>query len=265
MSRKHTVKTTPTSKFRLDGRRAMVTGGSKGIGEALARGLAEAGADLILVARGQDALNSAQTRLGNTGRQIETAPFDLVDTDAIADFYGRVTDQYGPIDILVNNAGTTRRGAIDKLTLEDWRVVIELNLTSMFALSQVFARERISADQPGKIINIGSLMSSTARANNVPYASSKGGVLLMTKALAVDLAPHNILVNAIGPGFIDTPMNKPLVEDPQFSQWVEERCPLGRWGTPEDIAGTVVFLASSASDFLTGQMIYVDGGWLARF
>ena len=139
------------------------------------------------------------------------------------------------------------------------------NLNAVFALSQAFARERIAAGEGGKIINIGSLMSHSTRPHNAPYATSKGGVLLMTKALAVDWAPHGILVNAIGPGYIQTPLNQALVDDPKFSEWVEGRCPLGRWGQPADLVGAAVFLASAASDFVTGQILYVDGGWLARF
>jgi gluconate 5-dehydrogenase len=150
------------------------------------------------------------------------------------------------------------------LTLDDWRTVIDLNLTAAFALSQAFARDRIAAGKPGKIINIASLMSSASRPGTSPYTASKGGILSLTQALALDWAKHGIHVNAIGPGYIDTPLTKPLVDDPKFNAWVTERCPLGRWGTPDDLAGAAVFLASPASDFITGQIIYADGGWLAH-
>jgi len=251
--------------FRLDGRRALVTGGSKGIGNGMARGLAEAGADVVLVARGQEELEQAQAKMKDTEREIGIAPCDLLETDGIADFYSRTVDIHGVFDILINSAGMTHRQPAHELAIGDWQKVIDLNLTATFALSQAFARERIASSQMGKIINVGSLMSSTARADNAPYAASKGAISLLTKALAVDWAPHRIFVNAIGPGFINTPLTKPLVDDPEFNQWVTQRCPLGRWGTPSDLAGAAVFLASPASDFVTGEMLYVDGGWLARF
>jgi len=251
--------------FRLDGRRALVTGGSKGIGNGMARGLAEAGADVVLVARGREELERAQRDMQDTGREIGIATCNLLKTDDIADFFSRTVAEHGPFDILVNSAGMTHRQPAHELSLDDWRNVIDLNLTATFALSQAFARERIESSQTGKIINIGSLMSSTARADNAPYASSKGAIALLTKALAVDWASHRIFVNAIGPGFINTPLTKPLVDNPDFNNWVTQRCPLGRWGTPSDLAGAVVFLASPASDFVTGEMLYVDGGWLARF
>ena len=251
--------------FRLDGRRALVTGGSKGIGAGLARGLAEAGADIVLLARGQQELEQTRDELRTTGREIGICACDLSQTDAIEGTFQQIVQEQGPIDILVNNAGTTRRSPAHELSLEDWQLVLEINLTAVFALSRAFAKERISSNRSGKIINIGSLLSSTARQDNAPYAASKGGVLLLTKALSVDWAPHHIFVNAIGPGFINTPLTRPLVENPEFNEWVLGRCPMGRWGDPKDLTGAAVFLASAASDFVTGQMIYVDGGWLARF
>ncbi|MAV36769.1 MAG: gluconate 5-dehydrogenase [Planctomycetaceae bacterium] len=251
--------------FRLDGRRALVTGASKGIGAGLARGLAEAGADLILLARGQRELEQVRDDLRATGRQIEIVTVDLLQTAEISEAYDDLVGRLAAPEILVNNAGMTRRGPAHEVTSEDWQQVLDLNLNAVFALSQAFARERIAAGEGGKIINIGSLMSHSTRPHNAPYATSKGGVLLMTKALAVDWAPHGILVNAIGPGYIQTPLNQALVDDPKFSEWVEGRCPLGRWGQPADLVGAAVFLASAASDFVTGQILYVDGGWLARF
>ena len=253
------------NRFDLSGKRALVTGGSKGLGAAMAQALAEAGADLVLVARGEETLAETAADIRKTGRQVDLAPFDMLQSERIEEFYSDVVKTSGPIDILINNAGMTRRGSAEELTLADWQTVLDLNLTSVFALSSSFARERIGAGHPGKIVNVGSLMSSTTRPNNAPYAASKGGILLLTKALAVDWAEHGILVNAIGPGYFDTPMNSPLVNDPDFTQWVTGRCPMGRWGKPDDLAGAVVFLASAASDFVTGQILYVDGGWLARF
>lgn len=251
-------------RFRLDGRRALVTGGSRGIGLGLARGFAEAGADIVLVARKPAELAEAAAELADTGRQIATVPFDLAESAKIADFYRDVVAQHGPIDILVNNAGMSRRGPAHELSLDDWHAVMDLNLTAVFALCQEFAKERIASNRPGKIVNIGSLMSSASRPGTAPYSASKGGILLLTKGLALDWAKHRIHVNAIGPGYIATPLTQALVEDPKFNAWVTERCPLGRWGSPEDLANVAVFLASPASDFVTGQIIYADGGWLAH-
>ena len=251
--------------FRLDGKRALVTGGSKGIGAGLARGLADAGADIVLMARHQKELEQARSELQDTGREIGISVCDVSKTDEIHDVFSEIVQQEGPIDILVNNAGTTRRAPAHELDLDDWRMVIDVNLTAVFALCQAFAKKRISDKQPGKIINIGSLISSTTRKANAPYAASKGAVLLLTRALAVDWAAFDIRVNAIGPGFINTPLTEPLVDNPEFNEWVRERCPQGRWGTPGDLAGAAVFLASPASDFVTGEILYVDGGWLARF
>jgi gluconate 5-dehydrogenase len=250
--------------FRLDGLRALVTGGSRGIGLGLARGLAEAGANLVLSARNADELSAAQRELAPLGTDVQTAPFDVSQITAIADFYNDVVRRIGPIDILINNAGGTRRGPAHELTLEDWQTVLDLNLSSVFELSRSFAKERIASGNPGRIINVGSLMCNSARAGTSPYAATKGGILLLTKAFAMDWAPYHILVNAIGPGYIETPLTAPLKAKPEFDSWVTQTCPLARWGTPADLAGAVVFLASPAASYITGQIIYIDGGWLAK-
>lgn len=250
--------------FRLDGQRALVTGGSRGIGLGLARGLAEAGANLILTARNASELEAAQRELKPLGGDVQIAPFDMAQADQIAAFYGDIVGRHGPIDILINNAGMSRRGPAHELSLEDWQAVLDLNLTSVFALSQAFAKERIASGCPGRIVNVGSLMCNSARAGTSPYAATKGGILLLTKSLAMDWASYGILVNAIGPGYIETPLTAPLKANPEFDAWVTDKCPLGRWGTPADLAGAVVFLASPAASFITGQIIYIDGGWLAK-
>jgi gluconate 5-dehydrogenase len=251
-------------RFRLDGKQALVTGGSRGIGLGIARGLAQAGADVVLVARSEEDLATASAELAPLGRRIRTSAFDMADSAGIDAWYTALVQEHGGVDILINNAGMSRRGPAETLTLDDWQTVMDLNLTAVFALSQAFARERIAAKKKGKIVNIASLMSSASRPGTAPYTASKGGVLLLTKALALDWAKHGILVNAIGPGYIETPLTRPLVDDPKFHAWVVDRCPLGRWGTPEDLAAVAVFLASAASDFITGQIIYADGGWLAH-
>jgi gluconate 5-dehydrogenase len=250
--------------FRLDGRRALVTGGSRGIGLGLARGLAEAGANLVLVARNGDELATAERELAPLNVDVQTAPFDMAQSEKIPTFYADLIQRTGPIDILINNAGMSRRGPAHELTLDDWQAVLDLNLTSVFALSQAFAKERIASKRPGRIVNVGSLMCQSARTGTSPYAATKGGILLLTKAFAMDWAPYGVLVNAIGPGYIDTPLTAPLKNNPEFDAWVRDKCPLGRWGTPADLAGAVVFLASDAASFITGQIIYIDGGWLAK-
>jgi gluconate 5-dehydrogenase len=252
-------------RFRLDGKCALVTGGSRGIGFGIAKALAEAGADIALVARSEDQLQQARERLGATGRHIRLFPFDMGQVDGIDELYARITADTGGIDILINNAGGTRRGPAETMSSEDWNFVINLNLTSVFTLCRAFTRQRIASGKPGKIVNIASLMSESVREQNAPYAASKGGIRQLTKALAVDWAKYGINVNAIGPGYIRTELTKSLWSDGKFDQWVRERTPAGRWGSPEDLAYAALFLASPASDFITGHILYVDGGFLSRF
>jgi gluconate 5-dehydrogenase len=179
--------------------------------------------------------------------------------------FEKITVDTNGIDILVNNAGGTRRGPAESISAEDWEFVINLNLTSVFKMSQAFGRERIASGRSGKIVNIASLMSELVRAGTASYAASKGGIRQLTKALAVDWARYGINVNAIGPGYIKTELTKKLWEDGKFDTWVIGKTPLGRWGYPEDLGQTAVFLASPASDFVTGQIIYVDGGFVSCF
>lgn len=253
------------NQFRVDGKIALVTGGSRGIGLGAARALGYSGARVILVARSQDALETACKELRAAGIDAECSAFDLKDTAAIAPWFKACAQQFGQPDILVNAAGIQRRGAATDLALADWNDVLAVNATAIFELSRSFARGLIAAERKGKVINIASLMTAAARKDVSAYTASKGAVGQLTKALAVDWAPHGILVNAIAPGYIDTELNEALVNDAAFDDWVKKRCPLGRWGTPDDIAWPVVFLASPASNFVTGQVIYVDGGWLATF
>jgi gluconate 5-dehydrogenase len=253
------------NKFRLDNKIALVSGGSKGVGFGIATALAEAGSDLVLVARDKKTLEAARDKLSDTGRQVRTYSFDMSNTDKIRELFAEITKDTGGVDILVNNAGGTRRGPADTLTAEDWNFVINLNMTATFTLCQAFARERIKSGESGKIINIASLMSETVREDNAPYAASKGGIRQLTKALAVDWAKHAINVNAIGPGFIQTDLTKPLWEDESFNKWIKWKTPWARWGKPEDIGDAAVYLAAPASDFVTGHILYVDGGLLSTF
>jgi gluconate 5-dehydrogenase len=250
---------------KMAGSLALVTGGSRGIGLASAYALADDGVDVILVGRDEEALSAAAAKIATTGRSVHREPFDLVDTAGIEPWFDGVCSRYGTPDILINAAGVNLRGPAIELTLAEWDTVTALNSTAIWELSRHFARALIKADRPGRIVNIASLMTAAARPGTSPYTASKGAVGQLTKALAVEWAKHGILVNAIAPGYIDTDLNKPLIADPQFDSWVKGRCPLGRWGQPEEIAEPVAFLASEAARFITGQTIYVDGGWLSTF
>ena len=224
----------------------------------MARGLAAAGATVILNGRDLDKLAAAAADLSDLGHAIETAAFDVCDAEAVTSACAAL----GPIDILVNNAGIQRRGPVASLDLEDWNAVLQTNLTSAFTVARAVVGGMI-AHQRGKVINVCSVMSEVARPTIAPYAASKGGLKMLTKAMAVEWGPHNIQVNGIGPGYMVTELNRPLVENPEFDSWIRKRTPLGRWGQPDELAGTAVFLASPASDFMTGQILYVDGGILA--
>jgi len=215
------------------------------------------------VARSREQLESAAESLADTGAAVGISPVNLADTESIGPWFEGLLEEHGAVDILVNNAGGTRRGASEELSLDDWRYVLDLNLSALFVLSQAFCKSRITRGGGGRIINIASLLSEAARPSVAAYAASKGGVRQLTKALAVEWARFGINVNAIGPGYIRSDLTKPLQEAEAFDAWVLERTPLGRWGLPEDLAGVAVFLASAASNFVTGQVLYVDGGWLA--
>ena len=248
--------------FSIEGKTALVTGGSGGIGLALAKGLARHGSNVIIVSRNQQKLTAAKEQIQKeTSQKVWTFAYDMAEPDGIAELFAKITDQTGPIDILVNNAGTAKRDLAEDFPLADWQGVMKVNLDAVFFMCQSFCRHRKQNGNGGKIINIGSLMCRAARPLNPPYAASKGGLLLLTKALAVEWVKYDINVNAIGPGFFPTDMTGPLKQRKEFDQWVISRTPMGRWGRTEELVGTAVFLASKASEFVTGQIIYVDGGW----
>ncbi|MHC4104546.1 MAG: glucose 1-dehydrogenase [Planctomycetota bacterium] len=250
--------------FSLSGKTALITGGSRGIGLGVAKGLARHGADIAIIARNESQLQAAEEQIQEcSGKKAWTFPFDLENTKEIEQLFEKIISETPEIDILVNCAGTTARGPAEEVELETWNRVVEVNMTAVFALSQAFCRHRKQVGKGGKIINIGSLMCHGGRPTTTAYAASKGGLLMVTRSLAVEWAKYNINVNAIGPGFIATDLTAPLQTDEDFNKWVLSRTPFERWGQPKDIAGTAVFLASSASDFVTGQILYVDGGWVA--
>jgi len=250
--------------FDLSGKTALVTGGGRGIGLALAHGLAEHGADIALAARTKEQIEAAAERIqAETGRRTWAFPFDVENVEEIEGFFESILAETKGIDILVNCAGMTIRGAAEDVDIETWNRVIQVNLTSVIMMSKAFCRHRKQAGKAGRIINIGSLTCHAARPTTAAYGSSKSGLLMLTKTLAVEWAKYNINVNAIGPGYIATELTEPLWTDEDFNQWVLSKTPLARWGQPEDLVGAAVLLASSAGDFIAGQIIYVDGGWIA--
>jgi gluconate 5-dehydrogenase len=248
--------------FDLTGRTALITGSSQGIGLALARGLAQAGASLVLNGRDQRKLNLTAATLRTEGFKVATAAFDVTDGTAAAEGVAKVEAEIGAIDILFNNAGIHRRAPLLEMTEAQWREVIDTDLTSAFLVTRAVA-PRMIARNAGKIVNTCSLMSEIGRPSIANYAAAKGGLKMLTRSMCVEWAKHNLQINGIGPGYFSTELTKPLVENPEFNQWICSRTPAGRWGRPEELVGAAVFLASRASDFVNGQVIYVDGGVLA--
>ncbi|MEU9403285.1 SDR family oxidoreductase [Streptomyces sp. NPDC048242] len=243
--------------FDVGGRTALVTGSSRGIGLALARGLAEAGCTVVLNGRDADRLARAAEEL--PGDRVHTAVFDVTDGPAVAAGMADVEERVGPLDIVVNNAGVQLRAPLTEFTDSDWRHVLDTNLTSAFLVGREAAR-RMTERGHGKIVNICSLQSEVVRPGIAPYAAAKGALKMLTKGMCADWGPYGIQVNGLGPGYIETDLTRPLVEDPEFSAWVRGRTPAGRWGRTEDLVGGLLFLASPAADFVNGQVLYVDGG-----
>jgi gluconate 5-dehydrogenase len=248
--------------FDLSGRVALVTGGGSGLGFAIARGLAEAGATVVLNGRTASKLEAAAALLRQAGFMVETAAFDVAESSAVNAGVTDVMARLGRVDILVNNAGIQHRAPIESFSDEDWHRVLATNLDAPFFMARALIPQ-MKARRSGKIINICSLASTLARPTTVPYQTSKGGIAMLTRGLAVELAPHGIQVNGIAPGFFRTEMNTALTNNPEFTSWVEKRTPAARWAEPEELAGSAVFLAAPASSFVTGQILYVDGGFTA--
>ena len=251
-----------TGLFDLAGRTALVTGSSRGLGRAMAEGLAQAGAALVLNGTDPSRVAESAAALRAAGHTVHEAAFDVTDEAGIVAAFERLDAQGVAVDILVNNAGIQFRRPMLELETADWRRVIDINLTAAFVIGREAAR-RMVARRQGKIINIGSLMSAVGRATVAPYTAAKGGIKMLTQAMAAEWAQHNVQANAIGPGYMITEMTQPLVDDPAFNGWVVGRTPAKRWGRPQELIGAAVFLASGASDYVNGQIIYVDGGMLA--
>jgi gluconate 5-dehydrogenase len=248
--------------FRLDGRVALVTGSSAGIGLALARGLGQAGAIVVLNGRGEAKLNSVATILRSEGLQVHTQVFDVTQSAQVIQAVDTIESTIGPIDILINNAGIQRRAPFADFVEADWHELMRTNVDSVYHVGQAVARKMIPRKR-GRIINICSVQSELGRPSIAPYTASKGAVKMLTKGMAIDLGPHGINVNGIGPGYFKTELNAKLVADEQFSAWLIGRTPNRRWGDVEDLAGAAVFLASDASRFVNGHIMYVDGGLTA--
>jgi gluconate 5-dehydrogenase len=252
-----------TTLFDLTGRTALVTGSARGIGFAMANGLGAAGAKVILNGRQQAAVDAAVALLKEKGIQAHGAVFDVADEAAVIAAFETFDRDGLEVDILVNNAGIQHRKPMLELELKDWQRVIDTNLTAAFLVGRESARRMVQRGRGGKIINIGSLTSEAARATVAPYTVAKGGIKMLSRAMAAEWAKFNIQANSIGPGYILTDMNEALVNDPQFDAWVKSSNPAQRWGRPDELVGAAIFLASPASDYVNGQIIYVDGGWLS--
>ncbi|MCG7206572.1 SDR family oxidoreductase [Streptomyces arenae] len=249
--------------FDISGKTALVTGSSRGIGKALAKGLLEAGCTVVLNGRHGTALEAARKELAvDFGDLVRTAAFDVTDSAQVRAGVARVEDEVGPIDILVNNTGVQHRAPLLDFTDEDWQRLLATNLTSAFLVGREVAR-RMAPRGHGKIVNICSLQSEAVRPGIAPYSATKGGLKMLTKGMCADLGPLGIQVNGIGPGYFDTELTSALVADDEFSAWVRGRTPAGRWGDVGDLVGALIFLASPASDFVGGQVLYVDGGMLS--
>ena len=251
-----------TALFDLTDRTALVTGSSRGLGRAMAEGLAASGAAIVLNGVDPARLAQAAAEMRAKGYTIYEAAFDVVDEAAVVAAFEKLDAAGIAVDILVNNAGIQFRKPIVELETADWRRVIDTNLTAAIVIGREAARRMLSRKR-GKIVNIGSMMCGFARATVAPYTAAKAGIKALTQSMTAEWAEHGIQANAIGPGYMLTDMNKPLIENEAFNAWVIGRTPARRWGRPDELVGTVVFLSSSASDYVTGQLIYVDGGMSA--
>jgi gluconate 5-dehydrogenase len=248
--------------FDLKGRTALVTGSSRGLGRAMAEGLAAAGAAIILNGSDAGRLSAAAAEMRVAGHSVHEARFDVTDEAAVIAAFERFDADGIDIDILVNNAGIQLRKPMVELSTEEWRKVIEANLTSAFVVGREAAKRMLPRGY-GKVINIGSLTSELARATVAPYTVAKGGIKMLTRAMAAEWAAYGIQANAIGPGYMLTDMNEALVNNSDFNNWLMGRIPSKRWGKPDELVGAAIFLASDASTYVNGQIIYVDGGMIA--
>jgi gluconate 5-dehydrogenase len=248
--------------FDISGKIALITGSAGGLGNSFALALAENGCTVILNGRNQEKLKLQLEQFKQLGYRAYAYVFDITNSEQIRQAVGQITEEVGSIDILVNNAGINLRAPLENFSDEDWDTVIGINLTGTYKVSKAVAKGMIEK-RSGKIINIGSVQCELGRPSIAPYTASKGGIKMLTKGMAVDWAKYNIQVNGIGPGYFKTEMTKPLYENPEFDSWLCSRTPSNRWGVPEELTGALLFLSSPASNYVNGQMVYVDGGLLA--
>lgn len=250
------------NRFNLENRIVLITGSSSGLGFIMARGLAQEGATVILNGRNKNKLAHAIQELQEENLNVSGSTFDVSDSTSVKTGIKQIIKDFGTIDILVNNAGIQIRGLLEDFEESDWDKILKINLSSAFLVSKEIIKGMINR-KSGKIINICSLQSDLGRPTIAPYAASKGGLKMLTRAMATEWAKHNIQVNAIGPGYFKTDMTKALYENPEFDGWLCKRTPANRWGNPEELIGVLIFLASEASSYVNGQIIYVDGGMTA--
>ena len=248
--------------FNLKGKTALITGSSRGLGRSIAEGLAQAGARIIVNGTQADRTQFAQKELQAQGYDVEALVFDVTNEQAVTQAFTDLDTRHIAVDILVNNAGIQLRKPMVELTTPEWNKVIDNNLPSCFVIGREAAKRMIARGH-GKVINIASLTSELARATVAPYTVAKGGIKMLTKAMAAEWAVHGLQANAIGPGYMITEMNQALIDNPTFDAWVKGRTPAKRWGKPEELVGAAIFLASEASNYVNGQVIYVDGGMIS--
>lgn len=251
-----------TNLFSVKDKIVLITGSSRGIGYSMAEGFAASGAHVVINGTSKDNLNNATAKIQNKGGLVTGYAFDVTDSQQVEESVRLIESETGPIDVLINNAGIQLRAPLEEMKLENWKKVLDVNLTSAFIVSKMVGTYMISRKK-GKIINILSLNAEGARPSIANYSAAKGGLKMLTKSLAAEWGKYNILTNAIGPGYFLTDLTRPLAENPEFDSWVKKKVPLGRWGNPEELTGTAIFLASAASDYINGHTVYVDGGWLA--
>ncbi len=245
--------------FDIKNKKVLITGSTSGIGLVLAEGIAKEGAVVIINGRDAAKVKNAVNSLKEKGLQVFGYTFDIAKPEEVERSVAQIENDLGPIDVLVNNAGIQIRGKLEEFALDDWNKVLETNLTGAFVVSKYVVKGMIQRKK-GKIINICSLQSELARNTIAPYAAAKGGMKMLTRSMATEWAKHNVQVNGIGPGYFKTAITKALYENQEFNDWLCNRTPVGRWGNPEELVGTIVYLSSEASDFVNGQLIFVDGG-----
>ncbi|QOR67231.1 SDR family oxidoreductase [Cytobacillus suaedae] len=245
--------------FSVKDKVVLITGSTRGLGLSFAKGFAQAGAKVII--NGRDPIQVQQV-VQSLEEPTFGYAFDVCDKTAVAEAVDKIEREVGPIDVLVNNAGIQRRGPLEELSMEDWETVIDVNLNSVFYISQCVFKY-MKTRRKGKMINITSLNAEKARPSIGNYSAAKGGLKMLTKSMATEWGPYNIQTNAIGPGYFITDLTQKLVDDPKFDKWVKSEVPLQKWGKPEELIGTAIYLASDASNYVNGHTVYVDGGWQA--